>query len=237
MHHSCVLALALCGLPDTRSKPQENYDFGQLSTQSTTTKVFYAPDPGLDPYWVGGEWVFASTTNTPPESTLSEVVPVDANSRILVCGRVCPWTYKKQQGKVCVHRLDNAYDPHYTAFDENYQKVQGLIDWRLGGLLDRNHDYLRTFPSLCHFLDAQCREQVAHGSAYAFLHMGECLQDADAFPNLMGGKFVVDRKRKHVQRYNDDVDTPGKLPTELRFVIIIILGSKDIFSKKRILTN
>ncbi|XP_061728111.1 uncharacterized protein LOC133533166 [Cydia pomonella] len=225
MHASCLLALAVCGLPYTITQEihphgheAEKFDFGRITTVLTTTKVYYAPNPGLDAYWVGGEWVFGSTrtTATTLETSRQRIINAD---RMLVCGRPCARVYRKLTGNVCVHKLDNVYDPKYTG-EWQQSKTLGLIDWRLGGVMDRNYDYLRTFDSYCHFLDAQCRSKLAHGSGFAFLHMGPCLRDEDAFPNLMWANDIKNRKRQFIHKYYKMLNYEGKL--RYWFVLLLV---------------
>ncbi|XP_063628218.1 uncharacterized protein LOC134799712 [Cydia splendana] len=198
MNPSCFLLLALVSAYEWA----ENFD-KYFTTTSTTTQVFYAPNPGLDPYWVGGEWVHGTITTT---GTTKETTPF-RHKRTLVCGRLCPYIYRILIGKVCVHNLTHVFNPAFTGGWESPN--WGRIDYQRGGVLDRNYEYLETLDSYCQFLDKQCRANTAHGYGYAFLHMGPCVKDQDAFPNLMSGDAVRQRKRKAIRDYNDRLQ-PGR---------------------------
>nr|XP_026490963.1 uncharacterized protein LOC113397033 [Vanessa tameamea] len=120
----------------------------------------YNPNPGYEPYWPGGEWVF--------ELPSGRDDGVSTTSIPLVCGEECSYLYTSI-GKVCARRSD------YVLVDGCYPGW--IFGSCYGNIIDDQTQGYTTFDTYCKFLDAQCR--APFHQSWIFVHEGPCVAPQD----------------------------------------------------------
>ncbi|XP_050354376.1 uncharacterized protein LOC126776124 isoform X2 [Nymphalis io] len=106
----------------------------------------YDPQPGYEPYWPGGEWVFEKfdITTEKPEGSM--------------CGKVCPDLYK-HFGEICGRNIKYKHKtfPDYCALlnEDCFGKEKWLIAYR-----GKCQDELKTYPQTVNLLVTRAEEYL-----------------------------------------------------------------------------